>query len=299
MNSLYRKIQIFRIISTILLLIVILTPSAFANSNHIVNIDKSIYTSSALSENKLSLNKISSVSVPIMNEKSNIYDEADLYSDDTRKTLDEIIKRIQANYQADLVFVTTNTLNDLSSQKFADDFFHYNGFGMNQNNGILFLISPSERDWAISTNGYSIDVFTDAGEEFIMETVINHLRNNDYDKAATSFANYAEDFYKKASTSSPYDKDNLPFSLKSTHFIAALVFALIASVLNCGAVLSQLKTVNSVANANNYKENSSVQILSERFITSSVIATKINQNKGGSSTHSSSGGSSGGSSGKY
>lgn len=241
------------------------------------------------------------INVPILEKQTNVYDEANLYSDETEAYLNEVIARIQANYNADLVFVTTNSLNGLSSQTFADDFFHYNGFGRNNNNGIVFLLSPSDRDWAISTNGSTINTFTDAGQKYIMDNVSKYLKDDDYDNATMAFANYAEDFYRQDAQGKSYDKGNLPFKLGLMHYGISLVGALVVTVGIAGGFLNQLQSVKNATNASNYQERSNVDILKERFVTTSVISRKIEKSSssGGSSTHSSSGGVSGGSSGKY
>lgn len=243
------------------------------------------------------------IDVPVLNNRQNVYDEANLYSDDTEAYLNKVIERIQNNYNADLVFVTVNSLNGLTSEKFADDYFHYNGFGRNQNNGIVFLVAPADRDWAISTNGDTIQTFTDAGQKYIMDEVLKYLKKDDYDNAAMVFANYAEDFYKQDAKGKAYDEKNMPFKLGFVHYGISLVTSLVIAVGVSAGFTSQLKSVRNAANASNYQETSNVDILRERFVTTSVISRKIDKGSsssgGGSTTHSSSGGISGGSSGKY
>lgn len=59
--------------------------------------------------------------------------------------------------------------NDLFT---ADDFYDYNGYGYGEEgDGIIFLISMEERKWQISTCGFGITAFTDAGQEYMADPV--------------------------------------------------------------------------------------------------------------------------------
>ena len=72
---------------------------------------------------------------------------------------------------------------------YADDFYDYNGYGYGDSrDGILLLISMEERDWRISTCGYGITVFTDAGQEYISDKFLPYLSDGDYSEAFTKYA---------------------------------------------------------------------------------------------------------------
>ena len=65
-----------------------------------------------------------------------------------------------------------STLDGAVPQDYADDFFDYNDYGMGEDkSGILFLITMSERKWCISTHGEAIQIFTDAGQEYMTDNL--------------------------------------------------------------------------------------------------------------------------------
>ena len=76
---------------------------------------------------------------------------------------------------------------------------------------LLLLISMGEREWAISTYGYSHTVaFTDAGLEFISGQFQSKLSSGNYADAFNCFADQCDDFLRQAATGEPYDVDNMP-----------------------------------------------------------------------------------------
>mgnify|MGYP001030844085 CR=1 FL=1 len=46
--------------------------------------------------------------------------------------------------------------------------------------GILFLITMSERKWCISTHGEAIQIFTDAGQEYMTDNFGSYLSDGEY-----------------------------------------------------------------------------------------------------------------------
>ena len=85
--------------------------------------------------------------------------------------------------------MTAKTLNGATPASYADDTYDYNGYGYGNNrDGLLLLISMEDRDWYISTTGYGITAFTDAGIQYIGNKIKEHLSDGDYDAAFNSFA---------------------------------------------------------------------------------------------------------------
>ena len=74
----------------------------------------------------------------------------------------------------------------------------------------LFLLDMGDRNWAIATHGYAIEVFTDAGQSYIMDQVKPYLSDGDYNEAFHKFATECDDFITQADEAEPYDVENLP-----------------------------------------------------------------------------------------
>ena len=244
-----------------------------------------------------------------------VMDEAGLLSSSEAAQLREKLGALSQKWKNDIVIVTVKSIGQKKPVEFADDYFDYNGYGQGgdrnglNRDGLLLLINMEERDWYISTCGYSITAFTDAGIEFLGKQLIaDGLSDGDYAKAFNSFADWCDKFFEKAESGKPYDKGRLP---KDSGDIAVLVvFALGGGFFVAGIAVSgmksKLKTVRKKQQAADYVRPGSLQMAysNEQFLYKNTTRTKVETSSsgggGGSSTHSSSSGSShGGGGGKF
>lgn len=72
-----------------------------------------------------------------------IYDYADLLTDEEEEALSETARELSEKWSVDLVTVTIDDDEGLTSMEYADDFFDYNGFSTT---GVLMLINMDERE---------------------------------------------------------------------------------------------------------------------------------------------------------
>lgn len=138
-----------------------------------------------------------------------LVDDAGLLSDSERNELLEQLDKTSEEYNCDVAIVTVNSLEGKTAAEYADDFYDYNGYGMGSgDDGILFLISMGERDWAITTYGYAITVFTDAEQEYITDQIMPDLSSGNYKEAFSDFAFYSEDLLQQAESDEPDNSEN-------------------------------------------------------------------------------------------
>lgn len=235
-----------------------------------------------------------------------LVDAAGLLTEEQVEKLTEKLDEISKRQNLDVIITTVDSLEEgCTATEYADDFFDYNGYGMgNRYDGILFLLSMEERDWAISTHGYGITVFTDAGQEYMVDSIIDDLSDGNYYTAFSQFADLADDFITQAKTGEPYDSRNLPKKPMSPIwiFISILGGALIAFLIT-GGMKSSLKSVSKQRVANKYLVSTTMSSFSNQDLYLYSVVTKTEkpkESKQGSSTHqSSSGRTHGGSSGKF
>jgi len=185
--------------------------------------------------------------------------------------------------------------------EYADDFFDYHGYG---SDGVLLLISMEEGDWWISTTGYGITAFTDAGIAYIGKHIVPYLSDGEYGKALTTFADLCGQFLSQAGTGDPYDTHNLPKDPFKTvqNVLISLVIGLAAAFFATGSMKNKLKTVVQKAQANDYVTPGSLQITQSRdfHLYTHLDRVEKAQSSGGSSTHTSSSGTThGGGGGKF
>lgn len=250
-----------------------------------------------------------SLSVPVFaeGEMPLLVDNADLLDEEEESELLVKLQEISADKQMDVVVVTENEIGGATPMEYADDFYDYNGYA---DDGVLLLVSMAERDWYISTKGYGITAFTDAGIQYIGEEIISDLGDGYYADAFQAYADLCADFIDQARTGAPYDVDHLPeppYSFFGT-LVIALVVGFIISLIATGIMRLQLKSVFSRSEAAEYVKKGSMKVTrsSDLFLYRHIDRrarpkeSSSGSSSGGSSTHvSSSGSTHGGGGGKF
>lgn len=242
-----------------------------------------------------------------------LVDMADLLSDSEESDLSAILDEISERHQADVVVVTATSMDGESAMVYADDFYDYNGYGFGDNrDGVLLLVSMEERDSYITTRGFGITAFTDAGQDYIFDQFISDLSAGDYAAAFTNFAGLCDDFLTQAETGEPYDVDMLPQEPFEPvwSLVAAFAAAFVISLIATGIMRGQLKSVHSQTEADDYMKQGSMKLTrkNDLFLYKHIDRTKkaessssSNSNSsssGGSRTHTSSSGATHGGSGR-
>ena len=252
--------------------------------------------------------RFSEHSTIILHELTRVVDLADLLDNSEEADLLSMLDEISNRQELDVVVVTVNTLDGKTPMDYADDFYDYNGYGFGENrDGVLLLVSMEDRDRWISTSGYGITVFTDAGIEYISEKFLPDLSDGNYADAFTTYAELCDEFITQARTGEPYDTNNLPkepFNVFSSLLIS-LAVGILVSLIVTGKMKGKLKTVRMQPAAEEYVRKGSMLVTesSDLFLYSHVdrrAKSKDDDSGGGSSTHTSSSGSShGGGGGKF
>ena len=97
-------------------------------------------------------------------EYERVQDLAGLLSGNEESSLVTKLNELSERQKMDIVVLTTDTLDGKTPRDYADDIYDYGNFGYGESkDGALLLISIEDNDWYISTCGYGITVFTDAG----------------------------------------------------------------------------------------------------------------------------------------
>lgn len=233
-----------------------------------------------------------------MDEFTCVLDGADMLEPEQRAELLKKLDELSSKYGMDYVVCTVKSLNDSTAEACADDIFDYCGFGLGEDrSGVLLLVSTGDRQWHISTRGYGITVFTDAGIQYIGEELTGELKSADYAGAFFKFADLCDKFTEQAVNDRPYDVSNLPIRpLPFIYVPISLGIGLVIALIAVGSMKSKLKTVRYKAEANSYVRPGSMNITVSRdlFLYRTVAVTPKPKNNGGSdggsSTHTSSSG---------
>ena len=124
-----------------------------------------------------------------VSEYERVQDMAQLLSESERAALIKTLDELSERQKMDVIVVTTKTLDGKKPMEYADDIYDYCKYGYGEKrDGLLFLVSMEDRDWWISTCGYGITAFTDAGIQYIGEQMVEDLGDGNYAAAFNTFA---------------------------------------------------------------------------------------------------------------
>ena len=167
----------------------------------------------------------------------------------------------------------------------------------------------ADRDWAISTCGYGITAFTDAGQAYMVDKFKPALSDGDYYEAFDKYAVLCDDFLTQAKNGKPYDNGNLPKEFPYVGLIICIGASIGVAFLIVNGMKNKLKSVRTKTDADTYVRQGSMTLAQNRdiFLYRTINRTKrstesssSSSGSSGSSTHrSSSGTTHGGSSGKF
>ncbi len=226
-----------------------------------------------------------------------LVDEAELLSKSEAEKLLATLDEISERRQLDIVVVTNNSLGEKNVTQYADDFFDYNGYGFGENHdGILLLLSMDTREWAISTCGSGIDIFTDRGQEYMTDEFLPYISDGEYYDGFNRFAELCDEFAGEyADSGKAYDYGNMPkqpFGWVKA-IIGSLPIGLVAGLIVALVLCSQLNSVKPQNLADEYAKKGSLKLTEKNDLYLYHTITRTARPK---DTDSSSGGSSGGSS---
>ena len=234
-----------------------------------------------------------------------LMDMADLLSDSEEATLLRALDEVSERQKLEVLIATIDTLDGSDIVAYADDLYDYCQFGYGPDkDGIMLLISKEDRDWYISTCGYGITAFTDAGIQYIGGQMKSDLSAGNYAAAFWTYIEKCDEFITQARAGKPFDKSSLPKTPMSAIWIPiSLIVGIALAVLTVGGMKAQLKTVRFQPEAKNYIRDGSLNITQSRdlFLYRTVDKTeKSRDDDSGSSTHTSSSGTThGGGGGKF
>ncbi len=235
-----------------------------------------------------------------------VSDESDLLTDEEEMLLTDRLETIGFMYDAEIGVVTVNSLEGMSAQAFADDYYDYNGFGYGENDdGLLVLYKDGvsgDREVYITTHGSAIYKFADYKIDRILDLMISDLQYGNYYWAFETFADECEEVftdYENGDVGGYYGSDDFYYDSGSTSPMVgnvpavwipgSIAIGFILAFLIMLGVASGLKTVKRQANAAAYVDNMNITAKSDTFLYRNVRKTprpkSTSSGGGGSSVH--------------
>lgn len=242
---------------------------------------------------------IQPVSASAADSLARLVDEAGLLTDYEEDVLTEKLDEISIRHNLDVVVVTVGNTGGQTATEYADDTYDYSGYS---EDGILFLISLEEREWAISTSGYGITAFTDAGLDYLTDQLKSQMSAEEWNEAFHNFAGLCDEFITQAKTGAPYDTGNLPkkpFTPVLTGLVS-LGIGFVIAFFRMNSWKNQLYTVQAKEEAEDYVKHGSMKLTEQKDLFLYTRVERREKAESGSSTHTSSSGKThGGASGKF
>lgn len=229
-----------------------------------------------------------------------LVDDAGLLSAEDAASIESQLTGLAQKYDMHYVIVTEEDPNISSAMEAADDFFDYNGYGTGDDrSGVLLYINMSTRDVWISTRGFGITTFTDAGIEYILDELVYSLGDEAYFETFETFTALCDDFTQQAKNGTPYDVDHMP--QEPFPWIGGLIMCMalgaIVGLIYILVLRGQLKSVAPNESASDYMVKGSMHVTNSReFFLYRTLSRherpKENSSSGGggSTTHRSSSG---------
>lgn len=184
-------------------------------------------------------------------------DSAEVLTEDEDGELEASLEELSVRQSFDVIIATIDSLESegcTSMEEYADDLYDYCQFGYGENrDGVLLLVSIGDRKWHISTCGYGITAFTDAGIQYLGEQMTPDMADGDYAAAFRTFIQWTDAYVTAAREGHPYDVDNMPHEpLSILYLCLALVIGLVTALIVTGVMKSRLKSVAPQRDATSY-----------------------------------------------
>jgi len=120
--------------------------------------------------------------------QEHVIDNAGLLSRQEKASLLTAAVSAVSAYNFDLVIVTEKNIGAFTPEKYADDYFDRNGYGLGQNkDGCLFLLVTDSHDYWFSTSGRGIKILNSTAANKLENSVVKQLGENNFYGAFNAF----------------------------------------------------------------------------------------------------------------
>ena len=194
------------------------------------------------------------------------------------------------------VMVTVDSFGGRSAESVAGHFYDQMGYPYD---GILYLVSLTEGEWYILTNGACHERIADWDAQAMGDELVELLRDGDYYEAFESFPQLAQQIMSETSVSH-YGGVDAPAAVVSKNYGKTVAISMgvgiLIGLIAVGIMAAMMKSVRPQNSASDYVRGGSMQLRHQRDIFLYSHVTRTPRPKSNSSG--SSGGSRGGAGGK-
>lgn len=223
-----------------------------------------------------------------------VQDQEELLDTHDRANLEDIYRRYAEEYGFTPILHTVYSFNGMSAEECAGMIYDQKGY---PEDGILYLVSLTEGEWYILTNGQCYHRISNSATQDMGDTLVEYLRDGEYYEAFALFPELAAQAYTDSVPGEELPGDAPAQKNYGKTIAISMVVGLAIGGIAAGVMAMQMKTVRQQQGASDYMRSGSMQLRENRdiFLYSHVTRTpKPKSNSSGGSG----GGSRGGAGGK-
>ena len=216
--------------------------------------------------------------------RERLIDENNLLTEEEKEILTGRINEASSRNGIDIVILTTESLDGERSEAYADDYYDENGYS---EDGILLLVAMEEREYAISTKGTPMYVFTQDALRSIEDDFLPDLSDGYYYEAFDSFISNVDTYYyqHKDDDFSQYenganesytdgDREEEKSSGILKYFPISAILGVVFSFFSTGQKKAALTSVDKQNYASNYVINENMTKRNDVFLYHTVTRNK-------------------------
>lgn len=231
-----------------------------------------------------------SVNVKAVDISEKIYDYAGILTVEEEKNLKLLIDDYIESYDMDMVIVTSTYYTESTNREYIEDFYDYNGFGLNDtHDGVIFIMDLSQgyKDVNMVTTGEAILVYDDNRIENIYDAVALEKDNGYYEMFEafiSSSASYADAGAAPSNKDYYIDSNGDLMRVKKFPIALALILPTVIATVVVIVICAKNKMIKKASNATEYVDKNSIKFTrrEDRFITTHTTRVKIINHDSGS-----------------
>lgn len=178
-----------------------------------------------------------------------VYDEADLLSDDEEEQLSLQIQKLSDTYDMNFVVLTIDDAEGKTATEYADDFYIDKGYTVNdRKGGAIYLVDMDNREVRVEANQDMQYYLTDKRADEVIDAGYDDVKNGDYYDCFENMLDQTVQFLDAGVPAGQYtyDEDTGEYevyhSLTVSEVLIALGIAIVAGAAVCVTVNSTYKT---------------------------------------------------------
>lgn len=241
------------------------------------------------------------LAVPVFAQSPLVNDGEGLLSNEEIAKLEQLYGEYSQDYGFAPILVTTDSFQGYDAATYAGRYYDTYGYPYD---GILLLVSLSEGQWYILTNGACHDRISDWDAESIGGDVVSMIRNGDYYEAFAAFPELAAQYFSGSDVSigiiGGADGPTAVFVTSERNYWKtigiSMAVGMVIGLIAVGIMAAKMKSVRQQSGAGDYIRPGSMNLTRSRdiFLYSHVHRTPKPKNNSSGGSHGGSRGGAGG-----